>query len=367
MADPGVDVIVEDEPLGGEEANRTDQAFLLSLDAPSGFATPVPKTRADTGDDDIDAALRAYFAAGGQAITVQGWQATPSTLPGLAAAVALLPPGPGQVLAPEAVSSVNHRVVGPAAWAQNKVALLNGPSGASESALLALSTADRASGADMRAAGLWADWESWADPAGGAPHNVPATVAVAGMIARNDRLYRNPNIAAAGSRGRSQSSGLLAPAPRSEASITTLKNAQVNSGKVFGSEVRNYGFRTLADLSVIPHWFDFSGARTIMAFRALAAGADEEIVFDQIDGKRTLQDRYEGSLRQVLKGLYDAGALFGDNPDAAYHVDVGPSVNPVSELAQGRIAATVRVRVSTFAEHVITTIARRPLTASLTI
>jgi phage tail sheath protein FI len=127
----------------------------------------------------------------------------------------------------------------------------------------------------------------------------------------------------------------------------------------------NYGFRTLVKLTVIPYWWDFSGSRTIMALRARVASLDEQFVFAQLDGKGQTIARYEAAIKGICKELYDLGALYGNTPADAYSVDTGPAVNTTAQLQAGNLSAQIRVKVSPFAEHVITNISRRPLTAAL--
>lgn len=358
MPVPGSDVYIVDDPVGGSAPITTDTLFLLSPDAPD---TPTVQRAANTGEAVLDAQLRAYFADGGRSCVIQGYGADPR--PSLEEAIALLPPDAGQVVAPEAVTSANLITIADGAWANNKVALLNGPPGAADSALVTLAGLVVA-GADGRGAGLWADTAQYQGLTPSDVDDVPFTITVAALIAHNDRVTHNPNLAAAGKRGGSIALGVSAGV-RTDASRTTLNLAQVNTAKIVNNGVRNYGFRTLVDLDTLPQWWDLSGSRTVMWFRSRAAQIDESVVFDQIDGQRVLLDRYEGALRSALKELYDLGALYGVTPDAAYTVDTSPSVNPPENIAEGEIAATVRLKVSPYAEHVVTTIVRRPITSSL--
>lgn len=360
MPVPGVDTFIVDDSLAGAVATATDGLYLLSTAGP---ATPTAFTSADSGDDTLDAQLRAYFAEGGKSVTVQGYSADGVALPTLADAIAMLPPNPGQVVAPEVVTTPEHILVADGAWARNKVALLNGPGNATDTDLTTLADA-LVSGADARGAGLFADVAQYEGLVPNTTDSVPWTITVAGMIARNDRATGNPNLAAAGLRGISVAQGVTDP--RDDGRRQTLNESQVNAAKdVYGS-LRNYGFRTLADLTTLPQWWDLSGSRTVMAFRAQAAAVDESFVFDQIDGQGALLDRYESQLRAAAKGLYDLGALYGATPDDAYNVIVrDESVNPVAQLAEGTVSAKVLLKVSPYAEHLITNITRRALTATV--
>ena len=121
---------------------------------------------------------------------------------------------------------------------------------------------------------------------------------------------------------------------------------QVNCAAVVDGLTVNYGFRSLAKLTVIPHWWDLSGSRAIMALRARVASLDEQFVFAQLDGKGQTISRYEAAVKGVCKELYDLGALYGNTPGDAYQVDTGPAVNTTANLQAGTLTAQVRVKVS---------------------
>jgi hypothetical protein len=55
---------------------------------------------------------------------------------------------------------------------------------------------------------------------------------------------------------------------------------------------------------------------------------------------------------EVLSPLYEKGALFGETPDDAYEVRVGPEVNTPETIAEGKLRAIVAVKMSEFAEMV---------------
>jgi hypothetical protein len=356
---PGFDTYVVDDPNSGVAATATDTLYLLSA-AATAPATPTVFKKADSGDATLDAQLRAYFALGGRSVYVQGvGDGTPNPL--LADAIAALPAGPGQVVAPESVTSADLIALA-GVWPGGKVALLQGPSTATDAALETLAGAVIA-GADARGAALFGDYILMPSATGGTDL-IPLSLIVAALVARNDRLFKNPNLAAAGVQGRIDGA-LGVQDLRDDTRRGTLKDAQVNTAKDVWGSIRNYGFRTLADLDALPHWWDLSGSRTVMAYRARAAAIDEDFVFGQIDGQGSMLARYEGRLRAAAKELYDAKALFGATPDDAYRIDVGETVNPVEELAAGEVKANVFLKTSPFAEHLVTNITRRALTATV--
>lgn len=372
MPEPGVDTFIVDESLGGSGALSTHSIFLLD---PVGPAVAVRKTTPDTGDVAVDNMLRVLFMEGGRSVYLAGI-GDGTTKPTPAAAIASLPAGPGQVLAPSLVASADHIAVANAAWPRNKVSLLNGPSTGTVAQYVTLAGAVRTGAGGLagggRGAGIWAGLVTYR-AAGGGTFNVPLAVSVAGRIARNDRVMRNPNVAAAGRNGELQAVGLsqigaAGATVYTRAELEQLYAAQVNTAALVstrdGVKVRNYGFRTIADLTVLEHWWDFNGARTIMDFRARATVVDEEVMFDQWDGQRIALGRYNGLLRGEAADLYRIGALHGATPGEAYDVDTSDAVNSDDDLALGDVVAVCKLKVSPHFDHVTTRIIRRPTTAA---
>lgn len=363
---PGSTVQIVDDPVSGASAQATDTLYLLSPYGPDEAAV---YTSANSGNATLDAQLTAYFkdglsgrtVVGGKTAVVQGY-GSGYALPELDDALLLLPSGPGQVVAPHVVDEPEMLLVAEGAWAQNKVALLNSAPGLTDSQVSVLAAALIAGG-DCRGAGLWCDYAQH-PAAGGTTVTVPFTVTVAAMIAANDIALKNPGIAAAGVGGISDDVVSVSDL-RTDTRRESLWHAQVNTAKVVDGKIRNYGYRTLADLTTLPQWAFFSGSRVVMALCEKAAELDETLVFGQIDGLGKFLGRYEGLLRGACKDLYDIKALFGDTPEDAYSVDVGPNVNPLSNLQAGLVTAQVRLKTSTEAEHIVTNITVRAITQSV--
>lgn len=356
---PGQDIYIVDEQGGGGDSGNTGRLFLLD---PAGPASATLARRADTEDPTLNNRLRAYFESGGRSVHIAGYDAVVGELPSLAEAVRALPPGPGQVVAPDAVTTADHDVIASEAWPRNKVSLLNAPSGANDVALTALAAADIAA-ADMRGAALFGDHGTHSGIAAGATVDVPWTLTVAGHIAASDRITRNCNIAAAGKRGIA-GAALGVQAQRTDEQIEDLAVAQVNMVRNLNGQLRTYGWRSLADLEVLPMWKSFASARLIMQWRSIVAEINEEFVFDQVD--RALLRRYQSRLAGAALSLFRRGALFGDTPEQAFRVDAtSDAVNPLEELRTGEVKSEARLKISEFAEHVVHTVTRRDIAAAL--
>jgi hypothetical protein len=370
MPIPGVTVDVVDEPIvSGGIPTATDRAFLLTADV-NAPATPTLVTNpaqalstwptATTMLAELDALLRESNGRAG--LTQVQVVKIPTGTGALAATLALLPAdmGPGQIVAPSVVLAADQALIAQHAWTTNRIYLANGPANATDSALATLAAALIDTGYG-RNTGLFADY-AVIPGTGASTRTVPWAVIEAGLIARNDLTTGNPNLAAAGVQGIAQYA-LGLSAERSDAAMATLRTAQVNVARRIASGApRAYGYRTLADLDLLPHWWDLSGSRTVMDVRAHSAADSEAIAFGQLDPDNLLLDKWNGVVSKRCLELRRDGALFG-TPDAAFKVDTGPLINPLSELQAGRAHLSVRLKTSPFAEALGITIARQPITA----
>jgi hypothetical protein len=206
---PGIEALIIDEPNVGPGApTATDTLFLISSDtaAPT-VATTIDNTthmRADypTGTNlwaEADGFLHESATPAGGSRVVAIKLATGGT--GLADTLALLPAslGPGQVVAPPVVAATDHAVIAQWALATNRTFLANGPTSASDSALVTIASTVQSS-AYGRSTALFAD-TAIIPGVGASTRQVPWSIIAAGIIARNDILTGNPNIAPAGNRG----------------------------------------------------------------------------------------------------------------------------------------------------------------------
>jgi phage tail sheath protein FI len=116
--------------------------------------------------------------------------------------------------------------------------------------------------------------------------------------------------------------------------------------------LETYGYRTLVDPTSVPQWWDFGNARLEMAINAQAGAIAERYVFTQIDGRGHTIAAFGGDLRAMLVPFYENGSLYGATAEDAFQVNVGPSVNTPTTIANGELHATINVRMSPFAEYV---------------
>ncbi|HEY3021811.1 MAG TPA: hypothetical protein VGJ32_16550 [Solirubrobacteraceae bacterium] len=361
----GYEVDVIDEQLPVSAPTATDTCFLLhsaaagepdlqevnsAQDARDAFpATAAIHTNAD-----------AFFGEGGGRLYVSKLAAVPV----VADTLARFTPdhGPGQVVAPGVVTGPELNTIAEWCWTNNRIAILNGPDGANDAALIALANAVIA-GTGGRVAELEADTLLIPGLASGTTREVSAAIVKAALIARSDIATGNPNLAAAGiAQGRCRYA-IGMKVDRTDASRQALAAAQINTFKnVYGTALSAYGYLSLADLDTHAHWWDLSGARTVMAARAREAAVAERHMFGQVDGEGQFLGRYEGGLRGELADLARIGALFGNDVSPAYRVDVSEVVNPLAELAEGIVTATLTLRTSPHMRRALVHIIKRPIT-----
>lgn len=362
MPNPGNDVNIDDDPVSGVASTDTDTLYLLSPAGPD--TSTVFRKPTDATDLTLQTHLSAFFRDGTQAKTciVQGY-GSGYELPELEDAIAMLPPGGGQVVAPLLTDEESHILLA-GVGDQNKVALLNTAPGATD-----MTVGTRAQTligeTDARWAGLWRDYARHATVGGGTA-TVPFSLTVAALIAENDLRTSptNPNLAAAGAQGISSdvvSFVDLADADRR----TALYAEQVNCANVVGTSPRNYGFIGLADPVNLPQWVQFQGVRTIMWIRAQVAAINENFVFTEVDGDGILLGNWRTALSVPLAQLYSINALFGATPADAYSIDTSAAVNPLENLQQGLITASIKVKTSRAASHLVTDITHRAITANV--
>jgi uncharacterized protein YwbE len=366
--DIGVDLDVTDEPEPSTPPTATDTGFLIhSLAAPETSPAGVQLVRSPgdarslyDGEVALLAAIDGWFYTGGGRLYV-----SPLGVDEAAAAAAIPDKyGPGQLMAPEVVAAADIVALRDYGWDANRFYVAQAPDGATDAALITLKDAlvDDAGG---RFAELEADTIIIPGEAPGATREVPASVIKAALMSRNDLVTGNPNLAAAGNHTPGAAGqvdyALGIKEDRSLAQIRTLARDQINAFRVVNSRVRSYGYWTLADLAVLPQWWDVGGSRTIMALRAEEQAVAEEMLFGQVAADGVFLDKYQGALSGQLARYQRMGAIFGTEAKPGYTVDVSRVQNPVGQLAQGLVKAVLTVQTSPFAAALKLTLTRRAI------
>lgn len=273
--------------------------------------------------------------------------------------------GPALVSAPTRTSSAGIVQVIDHAGATNRVALTEGPSGATSSTLTALAGTVRAATASEAYGAMFAPWVTVPGVAPGTTRDVPPSAVAAGLIARQVGSG-SANVPAAGANGRAEWALSLGQAEFTDSERAALNTAGVDVfHRPYGSaQVTLYGYKTLDPAG---SWGNLNHQllRCLITEEALLVG--EEFMFDQIDGRGLKIAEFNGALRAMLHGHYLNGELFGSTPAEAFRVDTGPGVNTPTTLAANTLKANLSVRMSPFAEQVDIVITKFPITEALAV
>jgi len=365
--DIGVDLDVVDEPEPSTPPTATDTGFLIQATTQVGSPSDVRLVRSPgdarsvyDGETALLANIDAWFNVGGGRLYVSPLDTDP-----LVAAQAIPDKyGPGTLMAPEVVAAIDQTPLRDYGWTANRFYVAQAPDGATDAALITQKDAlvDDEGG---RFAMLEADTIIIPGEAPGATREVPASVVKGALMSRNDLVTGNPNLAAAGNHTPGAAGqvdyALGIKDDRSLDQIRTLARDQINTFRVVNSRVRSYGYWTLADLAVLPQWWDVGGSRTVMALRAEEQAVAEEMLFGQIDAGGAFLDKYKGALSGVLARYQRIGAIFGTDAEPGYNVDVSKVQNPTNQLATGLVKAVILVQTSPFAAALKLTLTRRSI------
>src|SRR5580765_8117293 len=272
--------------------------------------------------------------------------------------------GPGQVSAPGRTTDVGHQQLVAHARDYNRVALLDPPDTNTSATLIASAAAARSDG---RYAAMFWPWVKVPGTTSGTVRTVPPSASVAGIIANSDGTGHSPNQPAAGDNGESRYAvGLSRPATGETAKTPqerdALNTASVNVIRPMFGGFRVYGWRSLADPVAMRSWINFGNSRLHMAIVAEANNILETYLFEEIDGRGILMNDLKGSLNGMLLTWYNLGSLYGETPDQAFYVDVGPQVNTPTTIANRELHAVITLRMSEFAEYIELVLVKRAIT-----
>jgi hypothetical protein len=115
----------------------------------------------------------------------------------------------------------------------------------------------------------------------------------------------------------------------------------------------------------VPQWRELGQVRLIMAIVAQADAIAEAHLFAILDGRRHEIVKFGGELTAMLIPFYEDGSLYGNTPQEAFRVDVGPAVNTEATIAAGELHAVIALRCSHMAELVFVEIVKVETTQAL--
>lgn len=149
----------------------------------------------------------------------------------------------------------------------------------------------------------------------------------------------------------------------------TVDAGSVNAIRIVQGSLRVYGARSMS--SDVDNFRFITGQEVLNYIVYLAERDLENLIFQPIDGRRTIFARVAATLTAILDPLSKAGGLFasydvnGVEIDPGYSVVVSDAMNPVTQLAQGKIVAKVGARVSGIGDKIEVEVTKSSLTATL--
>lgn len=259
--------------------------------------------------------------------------------------------GPGQVSMPgRTVSAARSSLIAHAA-ANNRVAILDATNINVKATLL--TEVQGLYSTTSKWSAIFGPWLTYPGVTSGTFRTIPPCAFVCGAISRADALGGSPNTPAAGINGTSLYATDLSISQLIDTDRDDLNDAGYNAIiKKYGS-VRIYGWRSLASPSNEPGWANFGNARLIMEIAAKADALAENYLFSEIDGQGITISSFGAGLVGILMPYYSQGSIYGDTANDAFRVDVGPSVNTPTTIANRELHAVISLRPSPFAEMVV--------------
>lgn len=256
--------------------------------------------------------------------------------------------GPGQVFAPGRTTSTGHGQLDAHALATNRIAVKD----AADTAVVATLTAQPAA-SRSRVGGVFAPWVNVSGVTVGTVRKIPPSAIVAAKCAYNDGIGISPNQPAAGDYGKLGQVLSLAQPAWTAAERATLNAAGVNVIVNLYGDHMIFGWRTTAEPVTDSKWVNLGNSRLKMAVAAIAEKVGLQFVFRQIDGQGRLFSEFQGSLvGEACMPFFLLGSLYGDTPEQAFSVDVGPSVNTPATIAANELRAVITLRMSPYGETV---------------
>lgn len=155
----------------------------------------------------------------------------------------------------------------------------------------------------------------------------------------------------------------------SKENVDTVDAGNVNAIRVLQGSIRVYGARSMSNDS---DNFRFITSQEVLNHIVYMAERElEALVFQPIDGRKTIFARVASTLTAILDPIAKAGGLFaiydvnGNEVDPGYSVVVSDALNPITQLAEGKIVAKVGARVSGIGDKIEVEVTKSSLTASL--
>lgn len=276
--------------------------------------------------------------------------------------------GTGAVSCPESASSVVYSGLLAHANTYSRIAILHGASNATISDIKEFAQEIIADEQHLEHGALYFPWVYAPTRVGGVNRLLPPD----GYIAAKRAKVINsggPHLPAAGINSEAVFvNGVVTDIDRTNGDA--LDDECVNAIRVINNTVRAYGARSLSQDTTNFRYItaqDTINGIVVDSYRAL-----EPLVFSPIDGRGGIFAGVEARLISVLEGYRISGALYeafdanGRRVDYGYTVKCDGTLNPASQLVDGKVKAKVGVRVSSIGDKLEVEIVKSSLTTSVT-
>lgn len=276
--------------------------------------------------------------------------------------------GTGAVACPESASSTVYSGLLAHANQYNRIALLHGASNASVAAIKSFAQTIIANEDNLEHGALYYPWVYAPTAVNGVNRLLPPDGYVA---AKRSKMVNTSgaHVPAAGVNSEAVFvNGIVTDIDRTNGDA--LDDECVNAIRVINNTVRVYGARSLSQDTTNFRYItsqDTVNGIVTDAYRAL-----EPLVFSPIDGRGGIFANVEANLISILEGYRIAGALYeafdanGRRVDYGYTVRCDGTLNPASQLVDGKVRAKVGVRVSSVGDKLEVEIVKSSLTTSVT-
>lgn len=341
------------------EVTDTGQAFLVyagasgpstptkCLSAADALAASVPAAQAAWVGDALSQGVPSVYvlraaAVDAGAVTEAEWDTALAKL--------TVDMGPGQVLIPGVSTAAAYAALLTHQEATGRCVLADGASNATASAL-ATSAAASAAAEGAKIAGLFAGWVK-VPATGGGTRDVPASVMAAGLAARGDARVGHTNHAPIlthdGGAGVVRG-GVGVTTAYTDAEVDTLSAAGVSTFRMVNGQVMLVDWKSISDDE---RFRQLNWGRTNMMLKNGVSGLMLDFLGRQIDGRGQLFAELDGAIRGYLLPLWQANALYGEQPGDAFDVDAY-SPNTPTTIQAGELHALAEVSLSPFTEKVV--------------
>jgi len=112
-------------------------------------------------------------------------------------------------------------------------------------------------------------------------------------------------------------------------------------------------------------FYQLSASRERMHIQWAAEEIAETFLFKTIDGRGQLLAAFQGALMGMLKGQWEANAIFGATAQEASLVTVSAPENTLATESEGQLNAEIRVRLSPYVESMSLIVISSPITETV--